>query len=403
MSTTTEQTDHPEETEEVEPEAKTIEREKKKFHRRVVRRQRGFFVLDVVVVAATIATVAAAVIAFIPFVVQLSFNWGYDEVTSGSMSGTFETGEIIITAPYVGENLEVGQVVRVQGEGTRYVHRIVVVNEDGTFITKGDANENTDLIQPTKSDVRGTYVSYLEGPEAWFVTVFSPDKVWADEVFVAAQAGEWDVVIDHIPSAPWGFLALLVAVIVFFWFVPDFRQYLQNKALAKQTVDFELLKRSVAVAQQSINEQQSAIDEHDEAINEVVPVVEEIQQERETAKAEREAAEAAQEEMWGNWNPAAPIYDEPEDDDYETSLPVVAAPTVPVASTVTEVPMPALPELEDEFDASAFVRELAARHNTSVAPSGDGLRDELPPLASLPVTRAGQSRPAHRAFTTEEE
>lgn len=64
-------------------------------------------------------------------------------VEGGSMQPAIERGDaIVLVRPP--QRLEVGDIVTLQAEDTLVTHRIVAVADDGSFTTKGDANEAVD-------------------------------------------------------------------------------------------------------------------------------------------------------------------------------------------------------------------------------------------------------------------
>ncbi len=82
---------------------------------------------------------------------------------SGSMSGDapdhIEVGDLIITRSVNPDNLKVGDVITFMENGrTAVTHRITAVNEDGTFTTKGDANNSEDLLPVKKENVIGKFL-----------------------------------------------------------------------------------------------------------------------------------------------------------------------------------------------------------------------------------------------------
>ncbi len=75
-------------------------------------------------------------------------------VMSGSMSGDapdhIEVGDMIITKAVDPATLQVGDVITFMQNGkTTVTHRIIGIHEDGTFLTKGDANNSEDQ-EPVK-------------------------------------------------------------------------------------------------------------------------------------------------------------------------------------------------------------------------------------------------------------
>ena len=84
-------------------------------------------------------------------------------VLSGSMSGDapdhIEVGDLIITKTVDPETLGVGDVITYMEEGTTTVtHRIIGINDDGSFKTKGDANISEDITPVLKENIVGKFV-----------------------------------------------------------------------------------------------------------------------------------------------------------------------------------------------------------------------------------------------------
>lgn len=71
---------------------------------------------------------------------------GYSTLTieTGSMSGTLEIGDLIVI--HDAKEYKIGDIVTYlpEGESIPTTHRIINYNEDGTFVTKGDANNVKD-------------------------------------------------------------------------------------------------------------------------------------------------------------------------------------------------------------------------------------------------------------------
>ncbi len=79
---------------------------------------------------------------------------------SGSMSGDapdhIEVGDLIIAKSVDPDKLKVGDVITYMENGkTAVTHRIVKINSDGTFTTKGDANNTQDQLPVKKENVIG--------------------------------------------------------------------------------------------------------------------------------------------------------------------------------------------------------------------------------------------------------
>ncbi|MEQ6896266.1 hypothetical protein [Microbacterium sp. KR10-403] len=260
--------------------------ELKSFKRRIFWKRSAFRAGGFALLVAQIATVIVAVFAAIPFVLSTFLGYNFSTVLTGSMSGTVEVGDVVVTQDYLGQQLTVGQVVGVENPAGRFLHRIVSVNEDGTYTTKGDANESADLFKPTGDDFWGLPVTYFHQPMATYLTAFSLDTVWMDSFGKALSGGNMGAAFSMLASAPWGFLALLGAVIFFWWLIPDFITFLRNRAEMKDELALETLKLAVAAHEETIST-------HDESLEEIEPVVEELKHEHEAAKAEKEAEVAS--------------------------------------------------------------------------------------------------------------
>ena len=99
---------------------------------------------------------------------------GYLVVASGSMSqknntylsennldNQFDTGDIIqIRKLSSSIELKLYDVVSFKNDkGINVIHRIIKINDDGTYVTRGDSNLGSDTYQPTRNDVYGVYTN----------------------------------------------------------------------------------------------------------------------------------------------------------------------------------------------------------------------------------------------------
>lgn len=113
--------------------------------------------------------VAAVLVAVALCFGGLPFGISPYVVQSGSMTPALPVGAIV----YVDTNADAGGVLPGEvvafelGEGKTCTHRVVAVNSDGTYVTKGDANESADKAPVPPSDVIGTVV--FDVPYAGFV------------------------------------------------------------------------------------------------------------------------------------------------------------------------------------------------------------------------------------------
>lgn len=80
---------------------------------------------------------------------------------SGSMQGTLDAGEYFIIRREA--SYEVDDIITYSEDIGLVTHRIVEVNEDGSFVTKGDANNSIDTKAVSPDAVQGKFVRKLGG------------------------------------------------------------------------------------------------------------------------------------------------------------------------------------------------------------------------------------------------
>ena len=67
-------------------------------------------------------------------------------VLSGSMEPQIKTGAVAYVNTHMGaEKIKVGDIIAFKVENKQVTHRVIAINEDNTFTTKGDANETEDI------------------------------------------------------------------------------------------------------------------------------------------------------------------------------------------------------------------------------------------------------------------
>lgn len=90
------------------------------------------------------------------------FGHTYLNVLSGSMEPEFSAKDLII-GKNINENteLKVGDVITFKDQKILTTHRIVGINEDGTYTTKGDANGTEDLEPVSKEQVVSVYKVHI--------------------------------------------------------------------------------------------------------------------------------------------------------------------------------------------------------------------------------------------------
>jgi signal peptidase len=135
-----------------------------------------------------LARAAAALLAAV-LAVPLVWTWVSGDVlltvTSGSMSPTYEAGDVLVVQRPTGDELSrVGQpvVVRLAGGGSSYVHRVVETTDAGAWL-QGDANDTRDPRPVTQDAVVGSPRLALTG---WVGTAFGATQTIAGRVIVAA-------------------------------------------------------------------------------------------------------------------------------------------------------------------------------------------------------------------------
>lgn len=363
-------------------EAMEAERELKSVQRRFAWKRRGFEALDFLLMAVKAALALAIILALVPAWNTLTQGQRYDTVLTGSMSGTLEIGEMVVTRPYLGEELSVGTVVVINDGSHEYLHRIAQVNRVAgvfeSYSTKGDANDTGDLFKPQgmASDHQGKGIKavalrYIYNPDASIQAFFTLNITTAEKLAAAVGSHDWATLGALLPSLPYGLVLLIVATFIFWWFIPDLITHLQNKAEERNRVAAELLKKQV--------------DAHEESLEEIEPVVEEFKEEKAKKEADEAAFKDAQAKAWDEFDPTAPIYDEPEAGD---------------SNPFTEAYEEARPE---ENSVDDLLLELQQRHGTAGV-TARARQSELPSLdASTPTANDPKRRHEASAFYLEEE
>lgn len=145
-------------------------------------------------------------------------------VTSSSMQPTLQRGDIVIWVPCRAEQVEEGDIIVYKSVyGHLLIHRVVEV-KDGTFITKGDANEYTDqsgphLPEPPVSDrnLQGKTIMVgtapLKLPCIGFLWIYLQDSINSMATHIRWEEPQpaWHYLI----FAPFiGFIALLFLVVI---------------------------------------------------------------------------------------------------------------------------------------------------------------------------------------------
>ncbi|MDQ1372922.1 MAG: hypothetical protein QOJ09_260 [Actinomycetota bacterium] len=146
---------------------------------------------------------ALAVLAGLAWLVVLAvvtpvvLGWKSAVITSGSMEPALHRGDVVLAEPYRGKRLGSGTVVMFHDpERGLITHRIRVALDDGTYATKGDANQSADPRRLTGDRIVATGRAMV--PRIGIVTVF------AQEGDLAGLLGSAAVVAALVWMARWG-------------------------------------------------------------------------------------------------------------------------------------------------------------------------------------------------------
>ena len=130
----------------------------------------GRFYAGLVAVIALVIFGTLALVAVLPTVIP---GFTSAAITSGSMQPALRPGDVVIATGAEVAKVQPGTIV-VFEDPKRHdlvTHRVVSVNEDGTFVTKGDANRIPDPEPIPPENIRGTgrwVVPYVGAPRVWF-------------------------------------------------------------------------------------------------------------------------------------------------------------------------------------------------------------------------------------------
>ena len=125
-------------------------------------------------VTAWILAVCVLFSASVLFVPRL-FGMNPYMVLSGSMEPEISTGSLVYIKD-TKETYEPGDVVAFHTSDLLVVHRIYAYGEDGTFITKGDANEHPDGRSLDPSDILGECIFTIPGA-GYLVSIFQSQTI----------------------------------------------------------------------------------------------------------------------------------------------------------------------------------------------------------------------------------
>ncbi len=135
----------------------------------------------------------------------VGLGWSSVVITSGSMTPSVAAGDVIVAAPHDGHGLGPGTVVvfRDAGRPGLVTHRIVAVNEEGTYQTKGDANRIGDSTPLTPQQVVGVgriMVPLVGLPALWAWTdAWFSFGIWAVVMIVAIWSARFALLDKYDP------------------------------------------------------------------------------------------------------------------------------------------------------------------------------------------------------------
>ena len=89
------------------------------------------------------------------------FGYSFINILSGSMEPTISAGDLVICKEQ--DSYNVNDPVLFEEQGFLVLHRIVDIDEDGDFITKGDANNVNDKAEIQPENVYGKMTGVLRG------------------------------------------------------------------------------------------------------------------------------------------------------------------------------------------------------------------------------------------------
>jgi signal peptidase len=119
-----------------------------------------------------------ALVLVVPILMPLVTGHRVIVVDGGSMSPTFELGDVLLTSAPTGDDLEVGRIIVVGEAGTLYTHRVLEVDRGAADVRarlQGDANSVPDPGWVRQDEVYAVYETHLTGVPAVLVrSVIAP-------------------------------------------------------------------------------------------------------------------------------------------------------------------------------------------------------------------------------------
>jgi signal peptidase len=146
---------------------------------RVKKGDAALFYAGLVALTALLVFGTLSVMAVLPMILP-----GYTSVsiTSGSMMPILRIGDVVIAADHGGAVIEPDTIVVYEDPRKHdlVTHRVVEVNPDGSYTTKGDVNGNVDP-QPIPA-------ASIRGEAQWIIPIVGLPRVWVAQ-------GRWVLVL----------------------------------------------------------------------------------------------------------------------------------------------------------------------------------------------------------------
>lgn len=98
---------------------------------------------------------------YIPITVPQLLGYGEYTIISGSMEPTIPVGALVYVTEADTTEVNAGDIIAFDSNGTVVTHRVETINEDGSFTTKGDANDAADPSFVYPQSLIGKVTAYL--------------------------------------------------------------------------------------------------------------------------------------------------------------------------------------------------------------------------------------------------
>jgi signal peptidase I len=123
----------------------------------------------------------------------IAWGWSPSVIASGSMSPAIRTGDVLVSVPHGGEDLGPGTVAvyRHPVRDEMVAHRIISIDEEGRYVTRGDGNPGHDstTVLPAAVESVGRFVVPFVGlPVLW---ARNGDWAWLAGFAVALGCAVW--------------------------------------------------------------------------------------------------------------------------------------------------------------------------------------------------------------------